>query len=191
MFVTSAFAASSEAVQAGTQVPAEAGHEGGSFPPFNPEYYGSQILWLVITFGVFYLLISKAIAPRIGSIIEDRQGRIARDLEEASRMKAESDAAVAAFEKELTDARAEASAIAAEAAAQVKAAAEAERNAVEASLSEKIAAAEKRIADIKTSALAEVGAIAEETVTEIVRQVVGVELTGAEAAAAVKSAGGN
>lgn len=193
MFVTSAFAASSEAAvqstQTGTEVPAAASHEGG-FPPFNPEYYGSQILWLAITFGIFYLVMSRAIAPRIGSILEDRQDRIARDLDEASRMKAESDAAVAAFEKELTDARAKAGSIAAEAAAAVKAEAEKERAAVEASLSEKLAAAEKHIASIKSAALSEVGTIAEETVSEIVRQVVGVELTGAEAAAAVKSAAG-
>lgn len=196
MFVTSAFAASTEAAAqdahtAGTEVPAEAaGHEGG-FPPFNPHYFGSQILWLAITFGIFYLIISRAVAPRIGAILEDRQDRIARDLDEASRMKAESDAAVAAFEKELADARAKAGSIAAEAGAAVKAEAEKERAAVEASLSEKLAAAEKHIASIKTAALAEVGSIAEETVTEIVRQVVGVELTNAEAAAAVKSAAGN
>ena len=194
MFVTSAFAASSEAAaqdtHAGTSVPAEAGH-GGGFPPFNPEYYGSQVLWLAITFGIFYLVMSKAIAPRIGAILEDRQDRIARDLDEASRMKEESDAAVAAFEKELADARAKAGSIAADAAAAVKAEAEAERTKVEASLNEKLAAAEKRIAEIKAAALAEVGAIAEETVTEIVREVVGVELSGAEASEAVKTAAGN
>ena len=196
MFVTSAFAASTEAAAqdthaAGTEVPAHEGAHEGGFPPFNPQYFGSQILWLAITFGVFYLIISRAVAPRIGAILEDRQDRIARDLDEASRMKAESDAAVAAFEKELADARAKAGSIAAEAAAAVKAEAEKERAAVEASLSEKLAAAEKHIASIKAAALAEVGGIAEETVTEIVRQVVGVELTGAEAAAAVKSAAGN
>ena len=140
MFVTSAFAASTEAAAqdahaAGTEVPAEAGHDAG-FPPFNPHYFGSQILWLAITFGIFYLIISRAVAPRIGAILEDRQDRIARDLDEASRMKAESDAAVAAFEKELADARAKAGSIAAEAAAAVKAEAEKERAAVEASLSE-------------------------------------------------------
>jgi F-type H+-transporting ATPase subunit b len=196
MFVTSAFAASSEAAAqdahaAGTQVPAEAaGHE-GAFPPFNPQYFGSQILWLAITFGIFYLIISRAVAPRIGAILEDRQDRIARDLDEASRMKAESDAAVAAFEKELADARSKAGSIAAEAAAVVKADAEKERAAVEASLSEKLAAAEKQISAMKSAALAEVGGIAEEAVSEIVRQVVGVELTSAEAATAVKSAAGN
>lgn len=190
MFLTSAYAASSEAAVTGTTVPAEAGH-GGGFPPFNPEYYGSQILWLAITFGLFYLIMSKAISPRIGAILEDRQERISRDLDEASRMKAESDAAAAAFEKELVDARAKAGAIAAEAAAKVKAEADAERAAVEASLAEKLSAAEKHIAGLKASALSEVGAIAEETVTDIVRQIIGVELTGDEAAAAVKSAAGN
>lgn len=194
MYLTTAFAASSEAVttdmHTATGVPADAGHE-GKFPPFNPEYYGSQVLWLAITFGIFYLVMSKAVAPRIGAILENRQDRIARDLDEASRMKSESDAAVEAFEKELSDARSKAGAIASEAAATVKAEADAERAKVEAELNEKLAAAEKHISGIKAAALAEVGGIAEETVTEIVRQIVGVELTAAEAADAVKTASAN
>lgn len=197
-FVTPAFAEESSAHAEGgdaasqmhteTGVPHEAGHEGG-FPPFNPEFYASQIFWLAITFGVFYLIISRVVAPRIGSILEDRQDRIARDLDEASRMKNEADEAIEAYEKELAEAKANAGAIATEAREKAQAKADAERAASEAELSKKIAAAEARIDEIKQSALAEVGSIAEETTASIVEELIGAKPTKAEIASAVKSAG--
>ena len=48
-----------------TGVPAEH-HGGGVFPPFDSSTYASQLLWLAITFVVFFVLMQKVIAPRIG-----------------------------------------------------------------------------------------------------------------------------
>ena len=42
---------------AGTEVPHEGGHEEGMFPPFDASTFPSQILWLAITFGLFYLFL--------------------------------------------------------------------------------------------------------------------------------------
>ncbi|TYL25237.1 ATP F0F1 synthase subunit B, partial [Streptococcus pyogenes] len=53
MFVTSAYA--EEATTAGTAVPVEGGHGGNTFPPFDPTTFSSQLVWLAITFGLFYL----------------------------------------------------------------------------------------------------------------------------------------
>ena len=53
----------------------------------------------------------------------------------------------------------------------------------------KIAAAETRIAGIKDKALADVGAIAEETASAVVEQLLGSKTTKAEISAAVKAAG--
>ena len=73
----------------------------GVFPPFDHTTYASQLLWLVITFVIFYLLMQKVIVPRIGGILESRHNRIAQDIDEAGRLKAEADAAVATYEGEL------------------------------------------------------------------------------------------
>jgi F-type H+-transporting ATPase subunit b len=214
MFVTSAFAQSSTpsetpagtapaaeaptaaahggetgATHTETGVPHEAAHEGG-FPPFESTYFGSQLLWLAIAFGLFYLFMSRSIAPRIGGIIEDRNGRIAADLAEAGRMKSEADQAVATYELELANARSTAAAIAAKSREASKAKADEERKLVEAGLQEKIAAAEKSIAAIKTAALAEVGSIAEETAGAIVGELVGKGISQAEIATAVKAVSG-
>jgi len=201
MFVTEAFAQSSTTgdAQTGaapaaethteTGVPHEAAHEGG-FPPFDPTYFGSQLLWLAIAFGLFYIFMSRSIAPRIGSIVEGRQARISGDLAEAAKAKTAADDAVKAYEEELASAKAKANAIASTARDAAKAKADAERHASEASLQEKIVAAETRIAAIKTAALAEVGGIAEETASAIVEQLVGSGISKSEIATAVKSVSG-
>jgi F-type H+-transporting ATPase subunit b len=163
---------------------------GGVFPPFDSSTFASQLLWLAITFGLFYLLMSKVIVPRIGGILEHRRDRIAQDLDEANRLKEEADNAIAAYEQELADARNKASAIAETAREKAKAAAEAERVSTEAELNAKMAEAEKSIAAIKTKALADVDTIAEDAATDLVEHLLGGAVTKTEVAAAIRSASG-
>lgn len=198
MFTAPAFAQGTEAgPDAGApQAPdthSEVGVEhdaGGSFPPFDSSTFPSQLLWLAITFGLFYVFLKKTVLPRIGGIVEVRQDRIAQDLGEAARMKEEADAAVAAYEQELADARARANVIGQEARDGAKAKAEAERKKVEAALDGKLSEAEARIALIKDAAMRDVGQIAEETAGAIVRQLVGTDADKAAVSAAVKAARG-
>src|SRR5690606_41253016 len=68
-----------------TGVAHDAGHGSGVFPPFDSTHYASQVLWLAITFGLFYLFMSRVVLPRIGGVIETRRDRIAQDLETAAR----------------------------------------------------------------------------------------------------------
>jgi len=169
---------------------AEAGAEHGSglFPPFDSASFPSQLLWLAITFGLFYLFLKKVVLPRIGGILEVRRDRIAQDLDQAARMKGEADQAVAAYEQELAEAKAKANAIGQQARDGAKAEAEAERKKVEAELERKLGEAEGRISSIKANAMKEVGSIAEDTAAAIVQALVGGKFDRAAIAAAVKAA---
>jgi F-type H+-transporting ATPase subunit b len=173
-------------VHTATGVPAE--HKGGVFPPFDTSTYASQLLWLAISFVIFFVLMQKVIAPRIGGILEQRHTRIAQDLDEAARLKAQADADVAAYEAELAEARAKSNAIGTAARDAAKLKAEADRRAVEAGLAEKLKAAEGHIAEIKAKAFADVGTIAEETAKAVVEQLVGGTATKAEITSAVTAA---
>ncbi|WP_421361658.1 F0F1 ATP synthase subunit B [Agrobacterium rosae] len=177
-----------EAMHTETGVAHDAGHGSPVFPPFDQSTYASQLLWLAITFGLFYVLMKKVIVPRVGGILEDRHGRIAQDLDEASRLNAEADAAIETYEKELAAARAKAGSIAAAARDAAKVKADADRAAIEADLAQKLTAAEARIATIKQQAFADVGAVAEETATAIVDQLIGTKVTETDAKAAVAAA---
>jgi F-type H+-transporting ATPase subunit b len=164
------------------------GEHGGGFPPFQKETFGSQLLWLAIAFGALYLIAAKLALPRVGGIIADRRARIAGDLAEAGRMKDAADAAIAAYEKSLADARARAQAIAAETREKVNAQAEARRKEVEANLHAKQATAEQTIATTRTAAMANVQGIAKDAAVAIVTRLTGKAPTDEAAAAAVKAA---
>mgnify|MGYP000854746026 CR=1 FL=1 len=77
-----------------------------AFPPFDATTFGSQLFWFAIVFGALYLLISRAVAPRIAGILEDRRARIAGDLDDAAKKQAQAQAAAEAHEKSLADMRA-------------------------------------------------------------------------------------
>ena len=165
----------------------ETGHGEGSFPPFEPASYPSQILWLAIIFGLFYLFLKRVALPRLGGILEVRRDRIAQDLDQAARLKQEADEAIAAYEQGLADARKKANLIGQKARDAAKADADAERRKVEAGLEKKLAEAEARIGEIKASAMQDVGAIAEETTAAIVQALIGGSVGKAEVASAVRS----
>lgn len=195
MFVTPAFAQTNPPADAAAGTTTETGavhteDHGGVFPPFDSASFASQLLWLAITFGIFYWVMSKVIVPRIGGILETRRDRIAQDLDEASRLKDQSDAAIAAYEQELAAARKKAGDIAQGARDKAKAEAEAERATTEAALSARMAEAEVSIASIKAKALGEVDAIAEETATGIVKHLLGGVVSKAEVSAAIRDASG-
>jgi F-type H+-transporting ATPase subunit b len=159
-----------------------------SFPPFEAQNFPSQLLWLAVTFVLLYALMSRIALPRIGSILADRSKRIADDLAGAQRFKEQSDAAHAAYEKSLADARARAQAIAAETHAKQAAAAEATNKRLEAQLHERLAAAEQSIAATRTAAMANVGAIAADTASAIVERLIGTAPAAEEVAAALGKA---
>jgi F-type H+-transporting ATPase subunit b len=197
MFVTEAWAEETttapakagETVHTETGVASE-GEHGGVFPPFDSTSFPSQLLWLAITFGLFYMFISRLASPRIASILETRRDRIARDLADAAKMKEEADAAVAAYEQELATARTNAVDIANTARDEAKAVVDADRKANEAKLEVKLADAEKRIAAVRASGMKEVGKIAEDTASAILAQLTGGKVSASDIAAAVKSVKG-
>jgi F-type H+-transporting ATPase subunit b len=170
----------------GTEAPPPGEH--GGFPPFQKDTFGSQLLWLAITFGLLYLIASKLALPRVGGIIADRRARIDKDLADAAGMKQAADAAIASYEKSLADARAKAQTIAAQTRDKVAAEAEARRKDVEASLQARLNAAEDTIQATRTAAMSNVQGIAKDAAIAIVARLTGKAPADEAAAAAVKTA---
>ena len=157
-------------------------------PQLNPLDWAPQLIWLVITFGVLYLLMKWVALPKIGSVIEMRQGRIAGDLEAADKLRRETQEAIAAYEQALAEAKARAHGIVQEARNKLKDEVAAERTALDRDLAAKSAEAEAQIHQAKVSALKEVNAVASDTATEIVRRLIGIAPTKPEVSAAVAAA---
>ena len=154
-------------------------------PQLNPLDWAPQIIWLVITFSILYVLMKRVALPRIGSVIEARHARIAGDIEAADKLRRETQEAIAAYEQALAEAKARAHAIAQEANNKLKDEVAAERAAFERGLAARSAEAEKRILQAKTSALKDVNEVASETASEIVRSLIGMAPSKPEVSAAV------
>jgi F-type H+-transporting ATPase subunit b len=170
--------------QHGTSTEVPGGAHAHTFPPFDKQTFPSQLLWLTLTFVALYLLMSRIALPRIDGILEQRRSRIDGDLAQARRLKGESDAAIAAYEKALADARARAQALLADSRQRQTAEVEAGRKALDATLNARIAEAERGIAATKTAALANVRDIATEAAAAIVERLIGMAPTSRDAVAA-------
>jgi F-type H+-transporting ATPase subunit b len=157
-------------------------------PQLNPLDWGPQLIWLLITFGILYLLMVYVALPRIGSVIEARSDHIARDLATADKIRRETEEAIAAYEQALAEAKQKAHAIIDEGRAKLKAETADERARLERDLAKKSAEAEARIAMAKNSAMREVNAVAADVAADIVRRLIGVAPAKAEIDKAIAAA---
>ena len=164
-------------------------HAAGSiaekFPPFDASTFTSQLFWLAITFVILYIFLSRVFLPKIGNVIEERKGKIASDIDDAARMKAEADESVLEAEKQLAAARAEARAKAEKTRVEIDAKISEASAAKAAELDVKLSEAEVRIDQMRQSAMASVSNIATQTTAAILSQL-GTSASDAELAAAVK-----
>jgi len=162
-----------------------AGEHGRGFPPFDPQTFASQLFWLALIFIALYLLMSRIALPRIGSILEERRRHVDADLAEAQRIKDDSDAAIAAHEKALAEARARAQMLANATREKAAAAADARRKAVDADLRARVAEADKTIGARRSTAMTNVHDIASEAAAAIVERLTGTAAATQEVAEAV------
>ena len=167
-----------------TEVPE--GH--GVFPPFDKSTFPSQLVSLSVTFVLLYVLMARVALPRIASILEERRKHVADDLAEAQRFKEQSDAAIVGHEQALADARAHAQTIIDARRQQQAAEAEESRTRLEAQLRKRLAAAEQSIAERRSAAMANVEAIAADSVAAIVERLIGKTPTKEEIAEALRRA---
>ncbi len=154
-------------------------------PQLNPLDWGPQLLWLLITFGILYLLMVYVALPRIGSVIEARAARIANDLATADKLRRQTEEAIAAYEQALAEARQKAHAIVEEGRTKLKAEQAEERTLLESELAARTAEAEARIAAAKSAAMKDVNAVAADVAADIVRRLIGVAPGEGEIAKAV------
>lgn len=142
-------------------------------PQLDAQYFLPQIVWLVITFGILYFVMAKFALPRVAEVLRAREQRIRNDLDEAERLKRETEQVIQAYEKALAEARAQAQALASETRAKANAEATARRERLEQQLEQELATAEKRIAEARAAAMAQVTNVARDAVNEIVAKLAG------------------
>src|SRR5579883_878476 len=124
-------------------------------PQLDFSTFPTQLFWLAVTFIVLYVLMKWLALPKVAAAIETRRRRLDDDLARAAALKAEAEAALAAYRKALSEARTEAQARMRETSERLAAEAAERQRQVEEDLGRQIAAAERDIAAAKARSIAE------------------------------------
>ena len=156
-------------------------------PQFDPTYFSTQIIWLVITFVALYLIMARTILPRISDVLDERDHRINDSLRKADLFKEDAEAAYATYERTMADARARSQEILRGVRERITAEA-AERHAVLAErLGAEAAKAETRITGQRAEAAKSLADMASDIVADAALRLTGAKVTKKSATAAVAS----
>ena len=147
----------------------------------------SQLLWLAVGLGFIFFVIARGMVPKIQAGVDDRERRIAADIEAAQAARDEAESTEAEYRKQMDASRAEAMKLAAAAKQEGARVSEERVRAVDAQIGEKIARAEADIRKSAQKAMAELDSIAVEATKELVEKLTGKSVPAAEATRAVKA----
>ena len=142
-------------------------------PQLDVSTFAPQLVWLAITFVVLYLLMVKLGLPRVSAIIEARRKRRDDDLACAGEIKAEAEAVIAAYQKTMAEARAQAQATIRGRTEQFAAEAAERQRQLAAALTEQIKAAKREIGAAKERAFAEIRNVAVDVARSVTEKLTG------------------
>ena len=160
--------------------------ESGGMPQLNPEFWFSQIFWLIITFGIMFILLSKLVLPKISENLETRKAQILENIEAAEKQREESDNKIKEYEKLILNSKKEAKDFFNKAREEILKDIDKKRENLEKEINEEINKVEKEILDLKTKSPEKIKKIAVDTSSDIVRQLIGVEVNNSSISAIVE-----
>ena len=151
------------------------------------EVYLSQLFWLAVALGFIFFVIARGMVPKIQATVDQREGKIAADLERAQAARKEADETEAAWRARMDAARADAARLAQEAKNESARETEAKVKKASDKINLKVEAAEGKIREAAGAARTEIEAVAAEATQQMVERLTGLKIDPKEAAAAVKA----
>ena len=161
-----------------------AGEDG--MPQLNPEYWISQIFWLIIVFASLYIVLSQIILPKISESLETRKSQVLQHLEQAEKFKEESEKKIQEYDNILNEAKNQAKKIMNESRKKINRNIGEKKNQINKEIEKEIYAAEEEIKILKKNSINSINKIAIETSTEIVKSIMEVELNKSSISTIVK-----
>ena len=156
-------------------------------PQFDLNQWPGQMVWMLVIFGVLFLLFRYVFVPKVGGTIANREDTIGGDIKEARRLRDEAEVQAKAAADEVAQARARAQRLAADAKAAASAETERRQAEEETRLAQVLGDAEARIAAARAEAMTHVRGIAAETAEAIVSRLTGAAPDAAEVERALAS----
>ena len=160
--------------------------ESGGMPQLDPEFWFSQIFWLIITFGILFIILSKLILPKISENLEARKSQISENIEAAEKEREESENKIKEYEKIILDSKNEAKNYFSKARGQILKDIDKKRETLKNEINEEIKKAEEEITDLKNKSPDKINKIVVETSSGLVKQLIGVEVNNSSISAIVE-----
>ena len=160
--------------------------ESGGMPQLNPEFWISQIFWLVATFGILFVVLNKIILPKISNNIETRRSQILENIETAEKQRAESETKIKEFDKIILNGKNEAKKYFSEAKQKVVKDIDQKREILENEIDKEILKAEKEILDLKNNSYEKINKIAIETSSILIKELIDADVNNSNISAIVE-----
>lgn len=154
-----------------------AAHGGGGvgLPQFDPSSFASQVFWLAIMFVVLYAFFSKKALPDLGAVMKKRDVHIRGALESAKRQKEVAEGLQAEYERDIENARLEATGAFTAAEKAIKEKADAGYKTFQQNAARQIEKTEAEIEKAKAAAMEDMHSLAAEIASQAAEKIIGVE----------------
>lgn len=157
------------------------------FPALNVDWYIPQLIWLAFVFTLFYLALAYLVLPRIEAVLKDRKTKLDGDRQAALDAQRDADKEAQRYEAEIGAAKTRGHTIIREAREKLDAELNGRRSALDSQLAEKTAETEKRVQAFLQRASGEMEAMTAGVVSDIVKELAGLDVSANEVQAALRS----
>ena len=159
--------------------------ESGGMPQLNPEFWISQIFWLILTFGILFIVLSKLILPKISESLEKRKSQILENISLAEKQREESENKIKEYEKIILDAKNEAKNYFNSSRQKVLQEINEKKEILENEINEEIKIAENEIKNLKNSSSEKIQKISITTSEDLIKQLIGIDVNSSSISAIV------
>jgi F-type H+-transporting ATPase subunit b len=147
--------------------------ESGGMPQLNPEFWVSQIFWLILTFGIMYAVLSKLILPKISNNLESRKSQILENIEAAEKQREDSETKLKEYDEIIFKSKLEAKNIFNQAREKALKDINFKKDLLDKQIDDEINKVEKEIIAFRDSAPDKINKIAIETASELTQKLIG------------------
>ncbi|MDA7714684.1 F0F1 ATP synthase subunit B [Candidatus Pelagibacter sp.] len=154
-------------------------------PQLDTEFWFSQFFWLVITFSILFVILSKFILPKISANLETRKSQILENISAAEKKREESELKNQEYEEIVKKSKDEAKKQLKQARERLTRDINLKKEALEKELSEQIKEVEVEIQSFKNNAPEKIKKIAIETSTDLIQKLTGIEVNNSSISAIV------
>ena len=161
------------------------GAEGG-MPQLNPEFWASQIFWLILIFSSLYIIMWKIFLPKITDGIENRKSRIINDLNETQKLKENAEKKLREYNKIIEDTKKEAKKIIEDNKKKLENDIKSKKQKFNEEIEKELMSVEKEIKSLKKSSISSINKIAAEVSSEVIKQLVGTSVNMSNVSAIVE-----